>query len=102
MTCGMSGSQDGKQRTIAEDIDHPIEFPIQVLRELKFLDWRSTFKKMIFDPGDEEILGFPLLRFSRSRVKRDIPRDVRHAGDMVEVEVGHKNPFQGNTFRPDR
>src|SRR5215813_14000328 len=99
MTRSMSRSQDCEQRSVAEDIKHPFEFPIRVLRELKFLKCGSAVEQAVFHPLDKNVLELRLLGFTGTCVNRNVPWNVRNPGDMIEMEVGHEDAFQGHSFR---
>src|SRR5262249_8385647 len=99
MARSMSRGQDCKERAVTEDIDHPFEFPIRVFRELKLLKCGPSIQEAIIRPLDEHVHKFRFLSLAGACVNRNFLWNVWHPRDMIEMEMGHKDTFEGSSFR---
>lgn len=101
MSDGMARRQDRKERAVAEDIDHPLECPIRVLRDLKFLERWPSCKQAISRSLGNHVQKERCLRFMGPDVDRDVLWNVWQSGDMVEMDVAQNDAVQRNSFRCD-
>src|SRR5262245_47469278 len=101
MTRGMSRTEDRVERPVTKDIDDPVEFPVRVFREPKLTNCRPSIEEAIFHPLNEHVLELLLRSFTGARVKRNIFGNVRHARDVIEMDMGHEDAFERNSFRID-
>jgi hypothetical protein len=91
---GVSWTEDREVCAVAEDVDHPFERSIGVLGDLELLERWPSLEEPVVRSLREQVQEERCLGLVRADVDRDVLRNVREPGDVVEMDVGQEDPGQ--------